>query len=84
VHLHALECTAYAASDLPGPTDLDIPVIFFRAPGGINAYPDILHNFEDGRTYTDIRLAIGTQFTDRIGLNFDWSETEQINFNFTP
>jgi len=50
----------------------------------VGAYPGILHNFEDGRNYTNIRLAVGAQITDRIGLSFDWSETEQINFNFTP
>jgi len=50
----------------------------------LGVYPGVLHNFEDGKSYSNIRLAIGMEFTDRIGLSFDWSETEQIDFNFTP
>ena len=47
-------------------------------------YPGILHNFEDGETYTNIRVAVGAAFSDRMGLSIDWSDTEQIDFNFTP
>ena len=51
---------------------------------GLSIYPGILHNFNDGKTYSNLRLAVGAVFSDRMGLSFDWSDTEQIDFNFTP
>lgn len=46
--------------------------------------PGLLHNFEDGETYSNFRAEFGLPFNDRMGMSADWTDAEEINFNFTP